>query len=95
MQFLPGLMGVWYSEAHVKMTNSWIALTVQLNKGLIIHSRLLVRLDHFVMQRLCRTAQLCSNKAVSSRVVERISCKPRIFIEVEKNVSVLNEFFET
>lgn len=33
----------------VKMTNSWIAPTVWLNKGLIMHSRLLVRLDHFVM----------------------------------------------
>lgn len=67
MQFLPGPMGVWCSEAHVGMTNGWIALTVQLNKGLIIHSQLLVRLDHFVMRRLCPTAQLCSNKAARSR----------------------------
>lgn len=82
MKIWPGLMGVLCSETHVRMTNSWIALTVWLNKGLIMHSRLLVRLDHLVMCRLCRTAQLCSNKAVRRTVVQGISCKSSIFIEV-------------
>lgn len=48
-----GILGCVVFEAHVRMTNSWIALTVALNKGLIMHSRLLVRFDHFVMRGLC------------------------------------------
>lgn len=27
--FLPEFMGVWHSEAHIRVTNSWITLTVQ------------------------------------------------------------------
>lgn len=75
MQFSPGLMGVLCSEAHAKMTNSWIILTVHLNKGWIMHSQLLVRLDHFVMRTLCRTAQLCSNKVVRRPVVQGSAVK--------------------
>lgn len=26
--FLPEFMGVWHSEAHIRVTNSWITLTV-------------------------------------------------------------------
>lgn len=77
-------LGCVVFKAHVRMTNSWIAPTVALNKGLIMHSRLLARLDHFVMRGLCRTAQLCSNKAARRTAMQGISCKPRIFIEGQK-----------
>lgn len=52
-----------------------------LNKGLVMRSRYGEDLTTLSCED-CRTAQLCSNKAVRRTVVQGISCKPSIFIEV-------------
>lgn len=53
MQFLPGLLGVWCSEKHVRLRNSCTALTGGLSQGLTLPSRLLGQPEHFVLRRLC------------------------------------------